>query len=101
MSLGCKETVMVWFLDMPTLQHLLRQSQGRVAAASGPAGDHVVNRSIYNTGSVPGGSSQIAGRVRQPARSCRCGASLLRRVREVSLRTLTGIRASLHETARA
>jgi hypothetical protein len=52
-------------------------------------------------GSVPGGSSQIAGRVRQPARSCRCGASLLRRVREVSLRTLTGIRASLHETARA
>jgi hypothetical protein len=27
MSLGCKETVMVWFLDMPTLEHLLGQSQ--------------------------------------------------------------------------
>jgi hypothetical protein len=51
MSLGCKETVIVWSLDMPTLQHLLRQSQGRVAATSGPAGDHVENRSIYNTAS--------------------------------------------------
>jgi len=34
-------------------------------------------------------------------RSCRCGASLLRRVRKVNLHTLTGIRASLHKTARA
>ena len=39
-----------------------------------------------------------------PARSCRCGASLLlllRRIREVNLHTLTGIRAGLHTTARA
>jgi len=41
-SLDCKETVMVWLLDMPTLQHLLRQSQGRAALAASPASDHVV-----------------------------------------------------------
>ena len=96
-----KETATAWLLDTPTLQHLLQQWPGGVCPVRAVVDDHVENRSIYNTGSVPGGSSQIAGRVRQPARSCRCGASLLRRVREVSLRTLTGIRASLHETARA
>lgn len=35
-SLDCRETVMVWLLDMSTLQHLLRQSQGRVALAASP-----------------------------------------------------------------
>jgi|SRR5580693_8297589 hypothetical protein len=53
-TLGGKETVMAWLLDMPTLQHLLRQLQGRVALAESPASDHVVNRSIYNTWSSPG-----------------------------------------------
>jgi len=35
-SLGCRETVMVRLLGMPTLQHLLRQSQGRAALAESP-----------------------------------------------------------------
>ena len=35
-SLGCRETVIVRLLDMPTLQHRLRQSQSRAALAESP-----------------------------------------------------------------
>jgi len=38
---------MFWLLDMPALQHLLRQSRGYTTLAESPAGDHVVNRSFY------------------------------------------------------
>src|SRR6266568_6186888 len=55
-----EETVLARLLDTPALQHFLRRSPDSVAPGPGPAGDHVVNRSICNTPSTRG-SAQIAG----------------------------------------
>jgi hypothetical protein len=66
---------MVWLLDTPDLQHLFRRSLGRRLPGPGSAGDHVANRSIYNTESTPQGIGADR-RVRKPASPRRARLSM-------------------------
>jgi hypothetical protein len=43
-----EETANAELIDTQASQHLLQQSLGSAALGSGTAGNHVVNRSIYN-----------------------------------------------------
>ena len=43
-----KQTIPAWLLGPPALQRLSRRSPGGAVAGPGPAGDHVVNRSILD-----------------------------------------------------
>ena len=61
-----EETVRAQLLDTPDLQRLLRRSPGGPGPVGGPAGDHVANRSIYNTDSMPGEKSVQVARVITP-----------------------------------
>ena len=56
-----EETVLVRLPDTPDLQRLLRRSPGGTRPVRGPAGDHVVNRSIYNTDGRPQGNGRPRG----------------------------------------
>jgi hypothetical protein len=49
------ETVPARWLDTPALQRLLRHPPWGICPVRVPAGDHVVNRSIYNTPSTSRG----------------------------------------------